>query len=233
MGKRKMTVLSGAKIRSRLATKQLDQRLVVSPLLEPDEQLNPANASLDIRLGCEFALVSPSSLGAVDELGEKGSSEALARLFRRVYVPLGGSLVIHPHQLVLAQALEYLRLPLDLMAYVVGRSTWGRLGLTVATAVGIHPGYTGCLTLELKNLGETPLALRPGHAIAQLFFHTVQISGRGKSAGQYRGSVGILPKRISSAKTRSKLNSLWQQHSQNDQQLPVIAPKQLPELTGK
>ena len=220
-----MTVLSGAKIRSRLATKDLDRRLVVSPILELEEQLNDSHASIDIRLGCDFALVAPSSLGAVDELGDKGSSEALSRLFRPIYVPLGGSLVIHPHQLVLAQALEYLRLPIDLMAYVVGRSTWGRLGLTVATAVGIHPGYAGCLTLELKNLGETPLALRPGQTIAQLFFHTVQIASGGNLAGQYRGSVGILPRRISSATTRKKLNALKLAHSPATRQLAVVVPK--------
>lgn len=203
-----MTVLSGAKLKARLAAADLDRRLVVSPILDFDEQLNNSQASIDVRLGCEFALIAPSSLGAVDELGLKGSDEPLERLFRRIYVPLGDCLVIHPHQLILAQALEYLRLPLDLMAYVVGRSTWGRLGLTVATAVGVHPGYAGCLTLELRNLGETPLTLRPGHAIAQLFFHSVQTVGGAALVGQYRGSVGILPRKMSSSATKKKLLAL-------------------------
>lgn len=90
------------------------------------------------------------------------------------YVPLGGSLIIHPHQFILAAILEYIRLPPDLMSYVIGRSTSGRLGLIVATAVGIQPGFAGTLTLELRNLGETPPTLYPGQAIGQLFFHNVQ-----------------------------------------------------------
>jgi dCTP deaminase len=216
-----MTVLSGAMIRSRLVARSLNRRLVVSPLLDEAEQLKDSHASVDIRLGCEFALVAPSSLGAVDELGKKGSKESLSKLYRSIYVPLGDCLVIHPHQFVLAQALEYLRLPFDLMAYVVGRSTWGRLGLTVATAVGIHPGFAGCLTLELRNLGETPLALRPGHTIAQLFFHLVQTSGTGSLAGQYGGSVGILPRKISSPATMKTLAQLESRYSKVG--MPVVS----------
>ncbi|MGX9390543.1 dCTP deaminase domain-containing protein [Nitrobacteraceae bacterium UC4449_H16] len=53
----------------------------------------------------------------------------------------------------------------------VADGTWGRLGMIVATAVGIHPGFAGSLTLELRNLGGAPITLYPGQTIAQLFFH--------------------------------------------------------------
>lgn len=206
-----MTVLSGAEIRKRLRDPNLDKRLVVSPILEEAEQLKDSNASIDVRLGCEFALVAPSQHGSIDDLSSnslQGSKALLSTLYRKIYVPLASPINIHPHQFILAQALEYLRLPMDLMAYVVGRSTWGRLGLTVATAIGVHPGYAGCLTLELRNLGETPLTLRPGQAIAQLFFHTVVPGQEVGASGQYRGSVDLLPRRMSSSKTKSKLTSL-------------------------
>lgn len=206
-----MTVLSGAEIKVRLNTADLEQRLVISPILEEDEQLQDGNASLDLRLGCDFAFVAPSQHGAIDDLSTASAEESkvsLSRLYRKVYVPLGGYVNIHPHQFVLAQALEYLRLPIDLMAYVVGRSTLGRLGLTVATAIGVHPGYAGCLTLELRNLGETPLTLRPGQTVAQLFFHAVKTNTAVGAVGQYRGSVDLVPRRMSSAKTRAKLQAL-------------------------
>ena len=161
-----MPVLSGAEIRDRLHASELERRLVVSPVLEPDEQLRDDQASIDVRLGFQFALVAPSSYGAIDEFKENQNIQQimdLTSLYSKKYVPLGGKIVIHPHQLILAVTLEYLRLPIDLMAYVVGRSTWGRLGLIVATAIGVHPGFAGPLTLELRNLGETPLRLYPGH----------------------------------------------------------------------
>jgi dCTP deaminase len=78
---------------------------------------------------------------------------------------------LHPGHFVLAATLEYLRLPNDLGAYVVGRSSWGRVGLVVATAMMAHPGFTGCLTLELVNEGDSPICLVPGVKIAQLAFH--------------------------------------------------------------
>ena len=218
-----MTVLSGAKLRQRLEMKSLHKRLVVSPILDPKEQLNESQASIDVRLGCEFALVSPSAHGAIDELDHPMTVKApLRKLYRKLYVPLGDRFVIHPHQFILAQALEYLRLPLDMMAYVVGRSTWGRLGLTVATAVGVHPGFAGSLTLELRNLGEAPLALRPGQAIAQLFFHSVQTGPGNTVVGQYRGAVDILPKKMSSEGTRKKIAALAARREPN-QSLPVIS----------
>lgn len=210
-----MSALSGKRLRRRLDDSDLAKRLVVQPILDREEQVRVDQASIDVRLGFAFGLIAPSFYGAVDELDfvesqhkETRSRATLENLYRKHYVPLGGNLVLHPHQFVLAQTLEYLRLPSDLMAYVVGRSTWGRLGLTVATAIGIHPSYAGALTLELRNLGETPLTLRPGQAIAQLFFHTVEDPVLVGPTGQYSGSVDILPKRMSSRETRNKLKAL-------------------------
>ena len=62
-------------------------------------------------------------------------------------------------------------MPRDLLAYVIGRSSWGRRGLIVATAVVIHPGFAGPITLELRNLGEMPIALYPMDRIDPLTFH--------------------------------------------------------------
>ena len=166
-----MSVLSTQAIKARLEETRPEKLLVVRPLLEPESQAKAGQAAIDVRLGFDFCLVTASSFGVIDEFGgEEVSLKHFRSLYRREYVPLGGRIVIHPHQFMLAQTLEYLRLPADLMSYLVGRSTWGRLGLIVATAIGVHPGFAGNLTLELRNLGETPLTLYPGQTIAQLFF---------------------------------------------------------------
>jgi deoxycytidine triphosphate deaminase len=44
----------------------------------------------------------------------------------------------------------------------------GRLGLLVATATTIAPGFHGVVVLELANTGTVPLELVPGMAIAQI-----------------------------------------------------------------
>lgn len=203
-----MGALSGAEIRERLESEAVDERLVVSPILEPSEQLRDDQASIDVRLGFQFALMTPSLIDAVDEF-ERGKPFSLSALFRRQYVPFGRRIVIHPHQFILASTMEYLRLPYDMMAYVLGRSTWGRLGLIVATAVGIQPNFAGTLTLELRNLGETPLSLYPGQIIAQLFFHKIDSAKKpGKGIGQYSGAVDLLPKKTSPERTHKKILKL-------------------------
>jgi deoxycytidine triphosphate deaminase len=88
-------------------------------------------------------------------------------------VPLGEGLWLHPHQFVLGTTLEFIRIPLTCAAYVLGRSSWGRLGLLVATAVMIQPGFSGAITLELENVGESPIKLYPGLKIAQLAVHSL------------------------------------------------------------
>jgi dCTP deaminase len=209
-----VTALSSKAIIDRLAEKDPVKRLVVSPLLEPTAQIKPGQAAVDVRLGFDFCLATPSRHGSIDEFSEeKTSLTTLSALYRREFIPLGRKITIHPHQFLLAQTLEYLRLPPDLMAYVVGRSTWGRLGLIVATAVGIHPNFAGSLTLELRNLGETPLTLYPGQAIAQLFFHQVADCENAPATetakgAQYTGTVDMVPRRLSDEVTARKLRHL-------------------------
>lgn len=116
---------------------------------------------------------APSSWSS-DELGAPGidpveqNQDDIDEMQERVVVPFGEQLWLHPRHFILAATLEYLALPDDLSANVVGRSSWGRLGLIVATAVFVHPGFRGCLTLELVNDGDSPIALAPGARIAQL-----------------------------------------------------------------
>ncbi len=68
---------------------------------------------------------------------------------------------LNPHELVLAQTLEYVTLPYHLMGLVEGRSSWGRMGVTThVTAPKIDPGFEGNIVLEMVNLSRTPYELR-------------------------------------------------------------------------
>jgi dCTP deaminase len=162
-----VSVLSAAEIRRRL--QGATDRLVIAPLLEPNEQVRDRQASVDLRLGCRFRVAQVTSEGVVDTLNDV-RRPILSPL---KYVTLGGSIVLHPHNLVLGETLEFVRLPSNVVGYVVGRSSWGREGLVVATAIGVHPGFAGPITLELRNLGEVPICLYPGDLITQLFLHEV------------------------------------------------------------
>ena len=168
-----MSVLSAQAIQAYLRRPDLSQRLVVSPLLDPAGQIKGDQAAIDVRLGRTFTIVRAWSQGVAEGLQPDSSLPAAEPRLESVVLQYGQPLVVHPHQLVLARTLEVVRLPDTLVAYVIGRSSWGRRGLIVATAVIIHPGFKGPITLELKNLGEVPIALYPFDRIAQLAFHSV------------------------------------------------------------
>ncbi|SRR6266404_3981452 len=158
-------------------------------------------ASLDLRLGTWFLVARRTKVPfleiskpnraqlILEELQEKQviSEEAKRKIqsrrdlrvppsaaARTYHVRFGDDFVLHPRSFALASTLEWLRVPTDLAGYVTGRSSWGRRGLIIATAVGVHPGFTGCLTLELSNLGDVPIIIRPGMTVAQLFLHRAE-----------------------------------------------------------
>ena len=114
-------------------------------------------------------------------------------MYAEVFVPFGKQFVLHPDQFVLGSTLEYLGLPSDMQGSVEGRSSWGRLGLIIATATGVNPGYRGVVTLELRNIGEVPIQLWPGWGIAQIFFQMVDPPVRNSTMGRYGASVKPTP----------------------------------------
>jgi dCTP deaminase len=210
-----MSVLSASDIARRLAATG-EERLVVAPLLSINEQLHEPQCSIDVRLGCWFEIAEPTTEAIVDTFTPSGITSR-----KTTYRPLGDRIVLHPHQFVLGTTLEFVRLPPDLMAYVVGRSSWGREGLIVATAVGVHPRYAGIITLELRNLGELPISLYPGIAIAQLFLHSVERTGARARAprdgrGQFGGSTAPARGRPTYSITDKKLRELRRRYGPAD-----------------
>lgn len=164
-----MTLLRHEDLKRAQNRRRMSKRLVVTPLLE-DSQIG--EASIDLRLGTEFLLLRRTVESGLDP--EKLSQGEFDAMQERIVVPYGEDIWLHPRHFVLAATLEYLRIPDDLGAYVIGRSSWGRVGLIVATAIMIHPGFTGCLTLELINDGDSPIKLYPGARIAQLAVHSMR-----------------------------------------------------------
>ncbi len=77
--------------------------------------------------------------------------------------------LLAPGDFILASTLERVILPEDLAARVEGKSSLGRLGLTVHVTAGfIDPGFCGQITLEIANLSGRPIRLHRLMPIAQL-----------------------------------------------------------------
>ena len=62
---------------------------------------------------------------------------------------------------VLAQTLERVYIPPDLVGFVEGRSSWARIGVSIhVTAPKIDPGFNASITLEMVNFGKVAVELR-------------------------------------------------------------------------
>lgn len=142
----------------------LDRRLVVMPILDESEQIGAA--SIDLRLGSAFIEVRRREAHVIDPFEDASMARAITP--ERWDIPFGESFVLHPGQFLLGATFEFVRLPAHIGGQVLGRSSWGRVGLIVATAVTVQPGFGGCLTLEIQNLGSVPIKLYPGLRVAQL-----------------------------------------------------------------
>jgi dCTP deaminase len=180
-----MSVLGRKGLEEAILNRSLDERLIVMPLIDPTQI---GEASIDVRLGTRFHILKRIQDSGLDP--RTVAQPRVERAHDEIVIPIGEPLWLHPGQFVLGATLEYLRFPKDLAADVVGRSSWGRVGLLVATAVMVQPGYRGTLTLELVNHGDGPIALYPGSRIAQLAIRPVIDASDDLYAGKYIGSTG-------------------------------------------
>jgi dCTP deaminase len=157
-----------------LGNNDAEDPLILAPKPDLEVLKRSGAASIDLRLGTWFAIARTTKhpvLAVYDEVSLQPSEQLMSS---KHYVPFGGQFILHPHSFVLAATLEWIRMPRKLAGYVTGKSSWGRRGLVIETAPGVHPGFVGCLTLELANVGEIPIAIPPGAPICQLFLHQVE-----------------------------------------------------------
>lgn len=178
-----MSVLSSREVRERMKLDVDDPRsLVITPLADEEDAFDVD--SLDLRLGSYFLL---------PRLFQQSDSSADQRLPGfpevRVHVPRGESLVVPAHQTVLGATLEFVKLPSDVSGQILTKSSVARTFLVIETAPWIHPGYRGCLTLEIANVSNTPIPIEPGNAMAQLVL--MHLSGPAESL--FFGPSGCRP----------------------------------------
>jgi dCTP deaminase len=172
-----------------------------APLSEPDFETEKSEASAqDAALGSGDDIVSDKSEANRSALPLENQWAATARHAMRTtehFVPFGENFVLHPGRFVLGVTMEWLTLPKSLSGYVSGKSSLGRHGLVIETAAGLHPGFSGCLTLELANVGEVPIVISPGMEICQIFLHGINLhqgGDVGTFSGQRKPAIS-LPKR--------------------------------------
>lgn len=158
-----MTILSDRTIKEYLK----NGNITIEPL-EDEKQIQPS--SVDMRLGNEFKVFKVIRKPYIDPK----DPEDVSSYMESTIVNPGEAFIIHPNEFALATTNEYVKVPDNLVARVEGRSSMGRLGVTMHVTAGfIDPGFEGKITLEISNIGAMPVALYPGQRVCQIVFETM------------------------------------------------------------
>ncbi len=123
----------------------------------------------DVRVGTLFKIftnVSPDGGQAIVDPKNFGED-----MFVTIDTTQTGSdhVVIPPNSFVLAETVETICVPRDVLAICVGKSTYARCGIIV-NVTPLEPEWRGKVTLEISNTTPLPAKIYANEGIAQMIF---------------------------------------------------------------
>jgi dCTP deaminase len=128
----------------------------------------------------------------------KNFDERLLLDMRPTVDETGTWFVVPGNSYALAQTVEYIRMPRDLTAISVGKSTYARCGL-ITNVTPFEAGWDGSVTLELANACPAPIKVYANEGICQTVFFRGSIWPRvsyADRAGKYQGQTGLTLARV-------------------------------------
>lgn len=106
--------------------------------------------------------------------------------------------IVPPNSFALARTVEYFKMPRDVLAICLGKSTYARCGIIV-NVTPFEPGFCGHITIEISNTTPLPAKIYANEGIAQVLFlqgdEPCEVSYKDKK-GKYQAQSGITLPRI-------------------------------------
>lgn len=105
----------------------------------------------------------------------------------------GSFFVIPGNSYALASTVEYIRMPRDLTAVSVGKSTYARCGI-ITNVTPFEAAWDGNVTLELANASPAPVKVYANEGICQTLFlrgSRWPLVSYADRAGKYQGQRGL------------------------------------------
>jgi dCTP deaminase len=170
---------------------------VESPMLSPFVGIQSGHPSYglgsfgyDLRLGSSFLVPLGGMNIVLDPI------DFPKHHFREVYEDRAFEL--SPGSQVLAESVEFFRMPDDICGVCFGKSSYARCGLLV-NVTPLEPGWRGILTIELANVSPLPIRLHVDQGIAQVIFfrgmRPTRTYSEKEAGGGYQNQAGVtLPK---------------------------------------
>ncbi len=115
------------------------------------------------------------------------------------YVDFKGDVcIIPPNSFVLARSVEYFRIPRNILAICVGKSTYARCGLIV-NVTPFEPEWEGYVTIEISNSTPIPAKVYAWEGIAQVLFFEADeecMVSYADKKGKYQKQMGLTPPKL-------------------------------------
>ena len=181
-------ILSDADIRKEIAAGRIE--------IDPFDPACVQPSSVDLHVDAGFRVFANSRYPFIDVRAE------MPDLTELVEVGADEPFILHPGEFVLGSTLERVRIPVDLVARLEGKSSLGRLGLLIHSTAGyVDPGWDGTLTLELSNVANLPITIYPRMKIGQVSFFQLSSPaeapyGAAATRSKYQGQRGPTPSRF-------------------------------------
>ena len=106
-------------------------------------------------------------------------------------------ILIPPNSFALAETVEYIEVPRDILCVCLGKSTYARCGIIV-NVTPLEPEWRGRVTIEISNTTPLPAKIYAGEGIAQILFlkgEDVCRTSYADKKGKYQDQPGLtLPK---------------------------------------
>ena len=138
----------------------------------------------DVRVGRNFKVFTNARCAVVDPKHFDPAS----------FVDIEGDYcLIPPNSFALAETVEYLEIPRDVLGVCVGKSTYARCGIIV-NVTPLEPEWRGKVTIEISNTTPLPAKIYAGEGIAQILFLRAEAVCRTSYAdkkGKYQDQKGL------------------------------------------
>ncbi len=138
----------------------------------------------DVRVGRKFKVFTNARCAVVDPKAFDPAS----------FVDIEGDYcLIPPNSFALAETVEYLEVPRDVICICIGKSTYARIGIIV-NVTPLEPEWRGRVTIEISNTTPLPAKIYANEGIAQILFlrteDVCQVSYADKK-GKYQDHKGL------------------------------------------
>jgi dCTP deaminase len=138
----------------------------------------------DVRVGRKFKIFTNARCAVVDPKAFDPAS----------FVDVEGDhCLIPPNSFALAETVEYLEIPRDILAVCIGKSTYARCGIIV-NITPLEPEWRGKITIEISNTTPLVAKIYAGEGIAQILFlraEAVCQTSYGDKRGKYQDQRGL------------------------------------------